>query len=566
MDLVSDTGVPDDVLTALEFGGGAVLAAAVGRAWYRHSERAERAGWLHTDGWVGWSDLRNFVGLRAALRVADQVRPGLAKDRRGDYKPKPTDYAMALGTIAAGHRPVRGRGAYLSYEQCVLVIGPPRSGKTMWMIPRILEAPGGVLTASTKTDVYQATHRLRRRRGPVWVFNPQLLGTIGSTFGWSPVQGCHDHRVATERARALVGGTKAVAGISEESWGEKVSEVLRALLMAAAIGGYDMATVARWVENPDDQTPLLILEGAPHLAPPGWASGLRANLENRADKMRASIWNLLLSVVAFMSNPTVAAACNPHPDQQFSIEELVYGRGTLYLIGDDRDETIAPLLAALTEYIHGEAERLAAADGGRLDPPFGLILDEAARIVPVPLHSWGATSGGVGMYLVALVQTPDQIRERWGEHNSATIWSVFGTKLILGGLSNGRDLEEISKIVGERDVNAVAEGQSEVRGPRGRHWWKRFARRGSVSRTRTVRTERVLTPAQVRLIPRQHALVLTSAARATVITYPNGYQQAAERLAAEEKAELKARARAAGGRVPDPAGPGPVTPMPQEIR
>ena len=77
-------------------------------------------------------------------------------------------------------------------QQAMLVLGPPRSGKTSTLVvPNVLAAPGPVLVTSTKTDVLEATLASRSQLGRCWLLDP--TGTIEPPAGalpvrWSPVQ------------------------------------------------------------------------------------------------------------------------------------------------------------------------------------------------------------------------------------------------------------------------------------------------------------------------------------------------------------------------------------------
>ncbi|MCP4383600.1 MAG: type IV secretory system conjugative DNA transfer family protein [Hyphomicrobiales bacterium] len=58
-------------------------------------------------------------------------------------------------------------------EQAVLVLGPPRSGKTSCVvIPAVCSALGPVVSTSTKPEVMAVTAALRSRFGDVWHFDP----------------------------------------------------------------------------------------------------------------------------------------------------------------------------------------------------------------------------------------------------------------------------------------------------------------------------------------------------------------------------------------------------------
>ncbi len=76
-------------------------------------------------------------------------------------------------------------------QQALLVLGPPRSGKTSTLVvPNVLAAPGPVLVTSTKPDILQATLASRSERGRCWWLDPS--GTVEAPPGtqplrWSPV-------------------------------------------------------------------------------------------------------------------------------------------------------------------------------------------------------------------------------------------------------------------------------------------------------------------------------------------------------------------------------------------
>ena len=101
-------------------------------------------------------------------------------------------------------------------EQAVLVLGPPRSGKTSSIVvPTVLGAPGAVVSTSTKPDVLRATAHARRTVGPCLLYDPS--GTVDAPPGvdrvrWSPVQSCRTWDDALLVARSLVGAARPGGG------------------------------------------------------------------------------------------------------------------------------------------------------------------------------------------------------------------------------------------------------------------------------------------------------------------------------------------------------------------
>ena len=108
------------------------------------------------------SAVRTAVGSRVLLGRASRLRPSL--DR-----PRPVDVGFRLGRS-------RGVECWASVEDSMLLLGPPRSGKGQSIvIPMILDAPGPVVTTSTRPDNLAVTLAARSRVGPVAVFDPQGL-------------------------------------------------------------------------------------------------------------------------------------------------------------------------------------------------------------------------------------------------------------------------------------------------------------------------------------------------------------------------------------------------------
>jgi type IV secretory pathway TraG/TraD family ATPase VirD4 len=140
-----------------------------------------------------------------------------------------------------------GTDCHASIEDSIVVLGPPRSGKGFHLVvPMILDAPGAVLTTSTRPDNLTITLEARTRRGPVAVFDPQGLAPgIPSATRWSPIRGCEDPHIAMIRAKALTANT---AGGPTDStfWQASAEQAVRCLLHAAALSDCTTADLYRW--------------------------------------------------------------------------------------------------------------------------------------------------------------------------------------------------------------------------------------------------------------------------------------------------------------------------------
>ena len=78
----------------------------------------------------------------------------------------------ARRATAGGRQNLAGTSVRRSRDR-VLVIGPPRSGKTSSLVvPSVLDAPAAVVSTSTKPDVLKATTVHRGRLGRCFLFDP----------------------------------------------------------------------------------------------------------------------------------------------------------------------------------------------------------------------------------------------------------------------------------------------------------------------------------------------------------------------------------------------------------
>jgi type IV secretory pathway TraG/TraD family ATPase VirD4 len=62
-----------------------------------------------------------------------------------------------------------------------------------------------------------------------------------------------------------------------------------------------------------------------------------------------------------------------------------------------------------------------------------------------------SAGGGRGVTTVNVWQSRAQARDRWGIDAEHAIWGASTVKLILGGLSDARDLHDLSTLAGTRD-------------------------------------------------------------------------------------------------------------------
>jgi type IV secretory pathway TraG/TraD family ATPase VirD4 len=399
-------------------------------------------------GWATRADIRKHLSAQAVQAKAAIVRPSIVERR-----PNPRSVGIRLGRDA-----ISGQELYGSLEDSYCIVGPPRSGKGIHLvIPMTLDAPGAAVVPSTRPDTLVATAEARARRGPVCVFDPQQLSDWPQPLRWAPERGCADPLTAILRARSLTTGARAGVGVENgDFWSSMTQAVVRCYLHAAALDNRPIRHVLRWTANPADSEPVRILQAAAGAAE-GWGEELEE--QTLADpRQRGSVWAGVRRAFDCLADPRVLDACSPASVDAFDPEAFIRGNGTLYLLGSTGAQlSVAPLVSAIVEDLVEHGRMIAAhSAGGRLDPPLLLVLDEAANIAPLPtLPSLLADGGGVGIPTIAVFQSLAQARARWGETATDAMWDAATIKIVLGGLAKGRDLEEISRLIGDYDEDVL---------------------------------------------------------------------------------------------------------------
>jgi len=392
---------------------------------------------------LGFASLAEVVfrwGRLAAVHHGKRIRPGLGWWARV-FSPV-TGYAVRLGR-AQYFRRVFARG-----EDQTLILAPQRTGKSGIIADRLLDHPGPAIVTSTRADLYQLTAGARSHRGPLYVFNPQGVGGIPSSFAFDLLAPCRDLVMARRMAGWLTGAL-ASAGESHGNleWFENAADAaMMACLHAAAIGGYTIADVYGWTQLQGHEDALRVLAGRPGCEL--LVATLRRTFEN--NRTAGSIRESMALSLAWATVPQMAAAATPRPGEGFDLGEFIARNGTLYLVAaGDEDSPVAPLFAAFTTWITVEAGQLGSmAEDGKLDPPLWLGLDEVTQICPVPLPLMLADSAGKGVLITAVAHSVSQLAGRWGENGAKTVWACSGTKVILGGVSDADTLKEISDLCG----------------------------------------------------------------------------------------------------------------------
>ena len=378
----------------------------------------------------------------------------------------------------------------------VLLLGPPRSGKTAAVVvPNVLAACGPVIAASTKADVLASTWAARSRIGPVLLFDPS--GSVPcpngvEPVGWSPLalSGSWDGAILV--AESMVRAARRSERGESSHWSERAGALLAAVFHAGALEQRPVPDVLAAVNrhDPDEVRATLARHGAER------ALDLLEGIVATDGREQSGIWSTASGVLAGYRTDAALASTQ---GRILDPAELMGGRATLYVCaGSDHQRQAAPLVAGLLREVRSATYQhfLSATVASSGDawtgvsrapalPPLLLVLDELANIAPLhDLPTLVAEGGSQGVVTLACLQDLAQARARWDREADGFL-SLFGTKLVFPGIGDTRTLEAISLLAGEHEVPTT----SVTRGPR-RSGLGAFGR--ATTRTVSMRKDRIL--------------------------------------------------------------------------
>jgi type IV secretory pathway TraG/TraD family ATPase VirD4 len=473
---------------------------------------AEAAAWRLAIAFVRHAPIGVVKGVAALKDVV-----ALKRSRRHQGLPRTAFKSTA--DEARYEIEVHGGGAYLGRdedgawvtaerESAVMVLGPPRSGKTSAvMIPALLGAPGAAISTSTKPDVMRATMCARGELGEVWLFDPAgeetELPEGVRRLRWSPVAAASSWDDALVMARAMTACTKVGKGTTNENhWSERAAALLAPLLYAAHKTGGPIEEVVRWTLRQDMSEALKTLSEDDEQN--RVATDVLIGIERTDARERSSIYSASAGVLAaYNADATRATAKDPN----FDPKRFANSTDTIYITAPEHRQALcAPLIVGLLEQVRHAVYQAARKGDHTWRAPMLWALDEVANIAPIhDLPALVSQAGGQSLQVLVGLQDLSQARTRWGEAAADGFMSLFQTRLILNGIADGKTLEGISLALGEYDRKLVSatKGMSEHT-----EWLGPNDHNHSEGISYQTHRQRTLTPGEIAKLPNGHGLLL----------------------------------------------------------
>ncbi|MDE3131107.1 MAG: type IV secretory system conjugative DNA transfer family protein [Acidobacteriota bacterium] len=461
------------------------------------------------------AELVPFAGLALALLLFALAgeRPGSPRGDRGARWARHRDLRVLhgrggsrraageasrqAGRLALGYH--RGRLLRAEQRHALVAFGPPQSGKSAGLaIPALLEWQGPAVASSIKTDLLGATLRRRSQLGQAFVFDPfGLAGVAGHT--WSPLQQATSWDGALEVAwRLAAAGELDQRGVEGgDFWAVAAEQRLAPLLYVAARTGGGVEQLVGWAYGQGRRALDLALDGLlataeseqQQLDAHAAYDAVRA-FEAQADRTRSSIEATAQALLRAYRFTRVARSAR---GSEITAERLLSSSATLYLIGDAKaSKLLRPIFLALLSEVIDAAYELANRQGGRLERPLLVCLDEAGNVAPLPnLAEVASTAPSHNIQLISIFHDLAQARSRYRQQ-AETVVNSHRARMLLPGVADLDTLRYFSGLVGEEERSELT----------------RTSGRGGSTRSYGRRRAPLISPEALRQLPDGQALLL----------------------------------------------------------
>jgi hypothetical protein len=423
------------------------------------SRASEAVGWHMRGGRLAARRRRKYQGAATPFDVRAKLSPSAAaRKMRGLAPALPAGKAfLPVGITVHVPRQL----VAVSRAEAVLVVGGPQTLKTALLSNWALEAPGALLATSSRADQYRHTAVNREVLGEVAVLDADGYGP-GTSFAWSPVDGCGSPRVAMRRAGALMHSSPRDASGKDQFHEDRGVRLIYLALHAVSLAGGNMMDVRSRIANPDDS--LFMKDLRREGAAAGWAEQLEQLIGASEEQVQGTIASAE-AALGWMNDPVLAAVACPEAGEGLDLAAFLRkGAPSVYLIGSERPYGgLTPYFSLFASEFLEECRVLAERSGGRLPVPATVVADEAATTARLDFARWCTVSAGYNITIVAGLQAMSQL-SAWGDESvRETILELFTTKVLASGTTSRHELELLSLVCGEVDT-WHRDGRAKVRG------------------------------------------------------------------------------------------------------
>ncbi|MDQ6838790.1 MAG: TraM recognition domain-containing protein, partial [Actinomycetota bacterium] len=348
-----------------------------------------------------------------------------------------------------------------------------RVGKsTSYVIPAIAAADGPVVATSNKRDIVDTTRLLREERGTVWVFDPQKVVGATPEWWWNPLRRVTTVQAATELAQIWIDTSKSANAVPDAYFETAGTQLLSGLIFAAALADKPASAIFWWLTDPQRaQEAVEVLHPSASHGAQDTIDGLEraslfeataeavASVLRQPEKQRGGVFGTAMKAVDWMQSPELRQWIEDPGGQRKEFLPAAHATSTdtLYSLSKEGSDVLRPLITALTaDVLLSADEKATVMPGGRLKVPMLGALDECGNVCPWrQLPGLFSFFGSRGIPLLAVFQSPAQMRMTFGAEPAQALLSAANVRITMGGVEDRTHLDNLEKLFGTVRVKDV---------------------------------------------------------------------------------------------------------------
>ncbi|MEY2472850.1 MAG: type secretion system protein VirD4 [Actinomycetota bacterium] len=264
---------------------------------------------------------------------------------------------------------------------------------------------------------------------------------------------------AASRGAETLAGEDDNEHADEGQWNELRDATLAMFRRMLAAGDGPIAAMA---DAPFDEWPLELAEQLNQTIEAEWQAD-RAVLAgdpeaplvsgralwSKEPRLRGSVFATMENVLSSWADPSIGYTAQPSPFR-IDLDEWAAGDNTIYVVATAHEQTrLRPVLTVLLQQTIRHAYDTAARQGGRLETPCLVLIDEAGNTVTLPdLPGYASTARSHGITLVTVWQDIGQLKASY-RARAQTVLNNHRAKLFGTGISDPDTLEFVSRLIGD---------------------------------------------------------------------------------------------------------------------
>ena len=351
----------------------------------------------------------------------------------------------------------------------MMVIAPPRSGKSQLGKNQLLTWPHSVVAVDLKGELYQDSGGFRSTLGPVYVIDLRGFG-----HQYDPFRGLTKEESLYDAAKNILYDPHEGNGRSFTEWGILL-EVLKwqaCLELNRKTGAnYRLLPFTRWLAKLGINSAARAIHAiSPQIAQELLDGEYEEEGDYRENRYFANSWQSSRARMFPLLTETVVRCFN---GSDFTGRDIIAGERpvSVYLrVPQGMLSSKAPVIRLLLESLMTEMFAIADEPNGAVCRPVLMLLDEAGTVGFQKLPEYAATAAGRGVSLWLALQDIGQL-ERYGAYQARAIRNSMAAKVFFhqNAPATAKHIEELSGYMSGyshsetlRDGEVASQGRSET--------------------------------------------------------------------------------------------------------